>query len=496
MPPKSRLHAVVLCLTLLAFQTARAEDRSLVFLFGPTTEEHGRAAAHAAATVTKQWFQSPGAVAELRFTGNSDTQEFGKAMQIKDMESAFLYAAQNGRQGDLKGMVNGFDRAGNSLSHHPGKRLLIAILESPVLAGDAEDRLNATLAFCKENSINVVVLELSEPASKEPPPAVTSLATSTGGAIIRDINALETTVQTLFPTEKPAATTDTKTPGGSSGPQELSIHTRFIRIQSPKARAGGTEFAPMHGFLVDDLPLSALQFQTNGGNYLARARVTQVVRNAEGKAVWQAKKEITIKGPARKLEQRQTGNLSYMRELQLPGGQYTLEATVEDLIAEKTANGTGTLTASPTAPGFDVSDIVLVRPLDDSLDRFESDTTLSFNGKALVPMLDPPYRAEQPFDLQIYMVLYPDAQGGQPNLNLDILSEGQTVAHSQLLFNDKVQNAMSDGGSLDAKSGQKNEFPYLAKIPGTSLDAGKYEARVTVRQDKRTVTRSVAFQVR
>jgi hypothetical protein len=251
----------------------------------------------------------------------------------------------------------------------------------------------------------------------------------------------------------------------------------------------------MHGFLVAESPLSALTFETKGGSYQAQARVTEVVRNAEGKTVWQAKKDITIKGPARKLESRQAGNLCYMRELQMPGGQYTLEATVEDLLAQKTVNTTEPLAASPTTQGFDVSDIVLVRRLDDAVDRFESDTILQFDSKAIVPLLDPPYRARQPFDLDIYMVLYPDASGGRPQLDLDILHDGQPVAHSRLSFSDKVRNGVTEGSGLDSTGTQKHEFPYLARIPGAELSAGKYVARVTVRQNDRTITRSVPFQV-
>jgi hypothetical protein len=451
-----RTPLAVLSITLLAAQAVPAEDRSLVFLFGPTTEERGRAAAHAAATITEQWFQSAGSSVEIRFTSNTDTQQLGKTAQIKDLESSFVYAAQTGRQSDTRALANGFDRATLTLSHHAGKRLLIAILESPVLTPDVESRLDATLAFCKENSIGVIVADISEPASKEPPPALLALAASSGGALVRDLNALAPAVQKLIPMEKPVAVSEVPK---QSGPQAFSVHTRFLRIQSSKARAEGKELGPMHGFLVAESPLSALTFETKGGSYQAQARVTEVVRNAEGKTVWQAKKDITIKGPARKLESRQAGNLCYMRELQMPGGQYTLEATVEDLLAQKTVNTTEPLAASPTTQGFDLSDIVLVRRLDDAVDRFESDTILQFDSKAIVPLLDPPYRARQPFDLDIYMVLYPDASGGRPQLDLDILHDGQPVAHSRLSFSDKVRNGVTEGSGLDSTGTQKRIQP-------------------------------------
>jgi hypothetical protein len=97
-----RILLAVLSITLLAAHAVPAEDRSLVFLFGPTTEEHGRAAAVAAATVTEQWFHSAGSSVEIRFTSNTDTQQLEKTAQIKGLEPSFVYAAQTGRQSDPK----------------------------------------------------------------------------------------------------------------------------------------------------------------------------------------------------------------------------------------------------------------------------------------------------------------------------------------------------------------------------------------------------------
>ncbi len=45
------------------------------------------------------------------------------------------------------------------------------------------------------------------------------------------------------------------------------------------------------------------------------------------------------------------------------------------------------------------------------------------------------------------------------------------------------------------KGEQKHEFPYLATTVSTSFDAGAYEAQVTVRQGRQTITRVVPFRV-
>jgi len=467
-----------------------AEERSLVFLIGPTTEDHGHAVARAAAGVVREWFETPGVNLDLRYTASLDTQTFNSAMTPRNVEANLNYAADTDRKVDLKGLLNGFDRAGFTLTHHPGKRLMVVLLDAPELNSDAEDRLAQSTDFFGKNGIQVIVVDLTEPASRPAPAALATMASSTGGMLLRDLAELEGAVQKLFPTEKPATVPE------KSQSAANPVRTRFLRIQSPKARASGTEFAPMHGYFLTEVPIAALQLKSEGSDYSGKVRVTEVLRSSDGKAVWQAKKDIVIKGPARRLEARQSGKLSYMRELQVPGGKYTLDATVEDLTAGKSLNATKPLDASPSTPGFDASDAVLVRPLDDATDRFETDTALVFDAKALVPLLDPPYRANQPFDLQVYMVLYPDLRGGKPDLNLEIYNGGQAVAKSRLAFNENIRNTSTEGSGLDARGGQKDEFPYLAALQGVSLGAGSYEVGITIRQDKRTLVRTLAFQVR
>ena len=49
-------------------------------------------------------------------------------------------------------------------------------------------------------------------------------------------------------------------------------------------------------------------------------------------------------------------------------------------------------------------------------------------GNALSPVLDPVYRADEPFDLQVLFVLYPDLYGAKPELSLEILRNGRVIA--------------------------------------------------------------------
>jgi hypothetical protein len=426
-------------------------------------------------------------------------------MQSKDVELALLDAARTGRESNLMAFLNALDKATYTLARKPGKRLLIAILESPSFstaasmkggAAEADSRLRQTIDFCRSNSVNVIVLNPSPPAEKDLSPALEALATATGGALVRDPKALDTNVIVVAPEEK--AENQPTQPVVLAAPKGLPVYTRLIRTY-PMRVLPGSDLGPMSGLLLVESPLSALEFQTDqkGGSYLARARVTQTVRDAAGKAVWQQKKEITLKGALRKLETRRAGNLYYMREMKLPGGQYTLEATVEDLIAGKSGSISEPLRASDSLPGFAVSDALFVKKLDESVDKFEADQVLEFNGNAVAPMLDPVFHANQSFDLQLYFIIYPDMRGGKPEISLEILHNGQAVGRSQLPFKDEIRYTAREGGTMDSKTKgeQKHEFPYLATLLSTSFDAGAYEAQVTIRQGRQTITRIVPFRV-
>jgi len=490
-----------LLLALVSAGTARSDDRSLVILFGPTGEATGRQAAHSIADSTHDWLKTQGATAELRRPGISDGQELTKYMQPKDLERAFLDAAGSGRQTDLQGFLNALDKATYALARRPGKRLLAVILESPApetvkaMKGGQEEldsRIGQTLDFCRSNAERVVVLDLSEPAFKEPLAAFKSLAADSGGVLVRELKSLASSILTIVPVEKAESTAS---PAAATAPVGLPVHTRFIRMFPIRAKNTVTDMGPMTGWVLVECPLSALQFQTDGGKYVVNARVTETVRNAEGKSVWEAKKDIAIKEPLKKQQARKGGNLYYMRELQLPGGQYTIEAAVEDLAAGKSGKASETLRATDNLPGFSVSDAMFVRPLNESADRFEADQILAYDGKALAPLLDPVFAANDPFTLRLYFVIYPDLGGAKPEISLEILRNGQAVGRSQLAFNDEIKNTAAEGGTLSGKGDQKREFPYLTEIRDASFDAGQYEARVTIRQGRNTVTRAVPFRV-
>jgi hypothetical protein len=502
-----RLRLAALLVLTSALQFAQnTEERSLTLVFGPTADETGSPAAHSAAVTALKWLNISGAAAEVLYPRTNEGQQFTRFMKTAELEQALLNAAKVGRESGWAVFLNTLDKATYNLSRKlPGKRLLLAVVDTPsasaaeTMSGGSEEiknRIGQTIDFCKSKSITVVVIDSSPSRETDVGPALELLATATGGALVREPQTLDASVWKLAPEPEAKVETKLAAPAAPAGPRVPSVHTQLFRTY-PTRLTAASDLGPMNGLMLVECPFSTLEFQTDNkaGTYLARARVTQSVNDTSGKTVWQQKKEFTVKGSLRKLKERRAGSLYYLREVKLPAGQYTIEGAVEDLISGKAAKTSQALRASDSLPGFAVSDALLVRGLDSSADRFEGDQGLSYDGKAVAPMLDPVFRAKQPFDLELYFAIYPDIRGAKPEIGLEILQGGQVVARSQLPFRDEIRNTSTEGSVLDPKGEQKHEFPYLATLIHTTFEAGNYEARVTVRQGGQTIARVVPFRV-
>jgi hypothetical protein len=265
----------------------------------------------------------------------------------------------------------------------------------------------------------------------------------------------------------------------------------------------------MHGLVLVEVPLTTLKFDTDNGKYVARAKVTATVHDSNGKAVFSAEKEIGIHGPEKKLEARRQGSLFFVRGLTLMGGaQYTVDAQVEDLQAQQTGASQNPVVTGAGAPGLNASDAMFVRKLDNSTDSFEADQSISVEGVALAPMLDPVFPAGRKFGMQLFFVLYPDINGAQPDMTLLLVSNGKTEAQGPLPFKHTLHERALDGkntpnGSIaggttaifNTASQQTKEFPYLADMQFTQLPEGDYQAVIRIRQGGRIITREVPFKV-
>ena len=457
-------------------------------------------------------------------------------MPSKDLEQAFLDAALEAREADPNSFLGALDAAVQAAALHPGTRIVVAVLNNPPWSSEADRTLEHLTDMCRAGGVRVSVLDVGDPTAGNVSAPLETLAKKTGGAWARDSKTLESSVDMIAPPPEPESKQpETPAPSQETGPGNgmqfhIPVHTRFIRTSStgtPNTGAGAsmtggntdqdgvmmTERAheandatgPMRGLLMVESPLNALKFEIDDstGTFQARARITSKVLNEKGRPVWSAQKEVNLHGPLRKLEARRKGGMFFMREITLPGGEhYTLEATVEDLLANTSGTIKTPLRTGRGAPGLMASDALFVRPLSNAADRLEADSVFSYDGEALCPNLNPVFQAEEPINLQLYFVLYPDTYGQQPDLSVELRRDGKVVGRMPIQFKNQIFDQSRDGktGTIGGKGsaivgGKAHEFPYLANIKGARLGPGNYEAVVTIRQGRSVITRNVSFRV-
>jgi hypothetical protein len=547
------IRTMVLLLSALSLPAVQAEQGFLAFVFGPSSQDAARQSARAAASTARRW-QTAGGIVELRRAGSPDAQRFAAGTAAKDLEQAFSDTAQAARDADPPSFLIGLDAAAQAATAVPGARIVVAVLNSPPFSSDGERTLEHLAEVCQTNRVRVLVLDVAESSKSVPNAALNALATKTGGAWLRQARALEPNVATVTapadelaappapvkPVEAVSAAAESAPPAPGAIPKfEIPVHIRFIRtagtgsvsnsisdheadfgtIATGQGQGGypsafgsaevayeaSDSNAPLQGLVTVESPLNALKFDMddNTNTYQARARLTATVRNGKGTVIWTGRREVNVRGPQKKLDERRQGSMFFMRAVTLVGQRpFILEAKVEDLVAGTTGVIQTPLRVGRNAPGLVASDALVVRPFKGSADKFEADQVLSYEGETLSPVLDPVFRAEEPINLQVYLRLYPDIHGAPLDLSMEILHDGRVVARLPLQFKSGLANSAMDGASSQIggraqtmTGGQAKEFPYLVNLKGAKFSPGDYQGVISIRQSKGIIKRVVPFKV-
>lgn len=276
-------------------------------------------------------------------------------------------------------------------------------------------------------------------------------------------------------------------------PHEIPLLRALSANPMPKDvdyRAGMFRFGPAPQGRVQcafqiEIPIRNLSVRRNeaAGTYEMHASFLVVVRDAAGRAVRKATRDVPFSGLLEKLTAFQAGDFIYTDHFPLPPGRYVMESAVAERLGERV----GTKRVAFLVPALRqdapaLSSIVMVRRVDPSpppeTNYGEADDRgpdpLRFAGGAVTPRLDNAARGE----LGFYFVAYAPP-GTRPSVTAEILSDGKILARS----------------NLELVEIQAGIFPYFGMIPLKKLAPGDYELRIVASEGGAAAEQRAGFQV-
>jgi hypothetical protein len=273
--------------------------------------------------------------------------------------------------------------------------------------------------------------------------------------------------ETVFPYEAPLL----RALGRDTAPRDVEF------------RAGVVQFGESDGkrlaSLVFDVPLKQVQF-TPPSETVNQARshlsVLALVKDDSGRVVAKLSRDVAMNHTPEKVKAFENGRFIATRQVELEPGRYTLESAVADQEAGKFGTRRSVLVVPAAKPGPQVSDMVLVRRIDQRQYEPEPGDMLHIPDGYVVPTLDDTVTGGRDRMLSTYVVVYPEkGSADAPVLELEILREGQVL--------NSVTPPLPKANAAGA-------YPFLMNIGLTGMEAAQYELRVTVRQGQKSARRS------
>jgi VWFA-related protein len=233
--------------------------------------------------------------------------------------------------------------------------------------------------------------------------------------------------------------------------------------------------------LVAELPISSFKVtsDTRAKLYKLHFALLALVKDEKGQAVERVSQDYPFQGPLDTLPQLQQGNVVFRRTLVVPPGSYTLELVAQDRESAATSVYRAPL-AVAAAPGLAVSSVVIVRRMEPAPPVRPGTPEDPLRGEAMriVPSLDDPISKATTAKLPVYVVVYPVAGAGAPQMTLEFSAEGKPEGRNTVML-----PAPDPDGRIR----------FLAPIPIDRYAPGRHELKVTVRQGSATAEEEIAF---
>lgn len=358
----------------------------------------------------------------------------------------------------------------------------------------------------------------------DPQGGLAQLAEDTGGFLIRDTNDLSSAfrridednrfhyVLTYSPTnpEFDGKFRTIQVKVHRDGAQVFS-RKGYIAVRRPASGVLGYESAALaaldHGKPPNDFPIGAsgyvfpdpkgtaavpvvVQLKTGNlrftvdedkGTYTGEAVIVARIRNAAGKTVQTLSQQYFLSGASKDVATAREGDILFYRQPDLAPGVYSLEAVVQDVIAQRASARLSTLTVPVITPAHvPASTLVLVQRTERiaTSDR-RSNLPFYYGDMLLYPNPGDPFRVGHDAELMFYFSFYRGI-GETPEATLEILHSGESLASVPV-----------DMPGLAAQG----RVQHVGKLPIDKFPVGTYELRLRLRSGTTEETRNTFFTI-
>jgi hypothetical protein len=241
---------------------------------------------------------------------------------------------------------------------------------------------------------------------------------------------------------------------------------------------------PGLSLILAEAPLSAFSFISNDNkSYSADLSLVALIRNEANQVVQKLSQHYPLTGPLDQLDVAKKGEVLFYRETQLPPGTYTLELIAFD-------GSTGKVTVKKTTidiPTIDetkprLSSVAVLRRAERlTPEEQKRDQPFHFGELLIYPNLGEPVLKSVTQQLAFFFAAWP-AKGYTAPLKVTV----------EILQNHR--SLVKTPGELPPPD-ESGQIKYASSFPLDKFQPGSYELKVTVSDDRSTVSRSTSFTI-
>jgi hypothetical protein len=187
-----------------------------------------------------------------------------------------------------------------------------------------------------------------------------------------------------------------------------------------------------------------------------------------------------LEGPLERVPALQRGRIRFKRHFWLPPGDYTLWTIARDQSTEQSSVKSLPLVVPEPSDGIRVSELCLIRSVDQAGDGPEVvDDPFRTGSLRVTPDLDLRISKAANAQISAYVTIYPGGRsGGVPALTFEFIREGKVIGRSGVTLPEP-----DEGGRIK----------YVASFPTEIFAPGEYGLRATVTQGSASASSQTRF---